>query len=43
MTRSLSAGVLAEIATNKLNPVELIYFMCKLFKLLFSYFLNDTV
>ena len=25
MTRSLSAGVLAEIATNKLNPVELIY------------------
>ncbi len=25
MTRSLSAGVLAEIATNKLNPVELVY------------------
>ena len=25
MTRSLTAGVLAEIATNKLNPVELIY------------------
>jgi hypothetical protein len=25
MTRSLSAGVIAEIATNKLNPVELVY------------------
>ena len=25
MTRSLTAGVIAEIATNKLNPVELIY------------------
>jgi hypothetical protein len=25
MTRSLSAGLLAEIATNKLNPVELVY------------------
>ena len=25
MTRSLTAGVIAELATNKLNPVELIY------------------
>ena len=25
MTRSLTAGVIAEIATNKLNPVELVY------------------
>ena len=25
MTRSLSAGLIAELATNKLNPVELVY------------------
>ena len=25
MTRSLTDGVIAEIATNKLNPVELVY------------------